>query len=39
MREEALDFRQKAEEEMLQKLFEKDQLTPKTYDIKVKKLS
>ena len=39
MREDALDFRKKAEEEMLKNLFEKKEMTPKTYNVKVKKLA
>jgi len=34
MREEALDCRQKAEEEILEKMFNKEKLSPKSYNVK-----
>lgn len=38
MREEALDYRKKAEEEMLKSQFEKNTLSPKSYNTKIIKL-
>ena len=38
MREDALEYRKKAEEEMLKKMLGRKQITPNSYDMKVKKL-
>lgn len=38
MREEALDYRRKAEEELLQDMFEKNKLSSNSYDVKISKL-